>query len=430
MSIHALPDGLSRCREASSLRSPREESSHGLSRSPQDDSCYGTCHDSRFADAGRGLPMQYRRQTIGNARVVPSAGYGVGCVSPCSRAARPMLVAPRSTSTSPPPQLFAAASYASPPRLGGKPYDYLHHAVRKDDVDRLYEALHKYKSDQDSLIKQLQSKFETKIQNLESSMSTSLQLIASLSTRVDSLSVSSVRTDPGSTTPREIANFSPKPSPILESRTITSSQHEQPADVPHVVAALPKDERSDSEHATSSMCSPRKPVKDRMESKLPSNCDDTIGKLVKDGPRSTSPRSTHRSMTFEQLSCILADMATSWLTGSQDEIQLDPSLVQRMEHMCEEVHRAIRVEKRDKLFPGSEPNQSTSAFHSSSLATPIAHSSGQMHGVTFTHNKPLELSLPDHKSAGTSMENPTASFPHGGVVDKYSSRPSTMMPHV
>jgi len=58
--------------------------------------------------------------------------------------------------------------------------------------------------------------------------------------------------------------------------------------------------------------------------------------------------------SFERLSNVLAEMSSSWLAGNRCGIQIESGLRERMEVVCDDLQKAILVERRECSSNGSE----------------------------------------------------------------------------
>jgi len=60
------------------------------------------------------------------------------------------------------------------------------------------------------------------------------------------------------------------------------------------------------------------------------------------------------TLALEKLSTMLAQMASTWVAGQEEEVQMHPDLVQRVEQVCHDVHKAICVERTSDASPPVE----------------------------------------------------------------------------
>jgi len=73
--------------------------------------------------------------------------------------------------------------------------------------------------------------------------------------------------------------------------------------------------------------------------------------------------------SFERLSNILAEMSSSWLAGNRCGIQIEPGLRERMEVVCDDLQKAIHVERRECFSNGSASNSVAMQHPTSAVET-------------------------------------------------------------
>jgi len=208
-------------------------------------------------------------------------------------------------------------------------------------LQQLYFAFQAYKREQATLVGNLKSGFENRLRSLEASVATTASLLASLSAKVAETNAGAVHSSQCST----------KASVGISTDDIAAYPYEeQPYESQASVGQL------SSETSGQEKWSPH------MLEQIVAN--EAIRPPMQD------LRTINRSdASFERLSNILAEMSRSWIAGSDLNLQFEPNLRKRMEVVCEDLQKAIDLERnRVNLNVGSSYG-SSSTFHSSGIAS-------------------------------------------------------------
>jgi len=193
------------------------------------------------------------------------------------------------------------------------------------------ELTQKLKSEQEAAIRELSSKFETRLQIVEATLANALHAIESLSAKFK---------DP-----------SESQSTCLNSTSDTNSRDS--GSIQPTMPSLEEDELHCSVMEPSE--SPLSELTTQIATEFPTSASDLpqadyrTANFMTDCPDGASPKATRSQVPFEQLSSVLAEMATSWISGSQDKVEFEPELVHRMEQVCSDLQSAIRSERRQEI---------------------------------------------------------------------------------
>lgn len=214
-------------------------------------------------------------------------------------------------------------------------------------LQKFYDEFQQYKRDQDAVVRNLKYEFDVRLRSLEASMATTAHVLISINTRMNEMSIDT-------TCPNE----------FCEGISSYSS------DTTFFQPEVQKEIQPTSPELLNS-------AQSQLSKWSPSACDKfcmDVDYSADDGRHPTSNIAEHNSVQddskldryygcFEQLSGVLADMSQSLETERSCKMKVEPDLLKRMEVVCDDLHKAIELEREETSLNVSLSDKDICSLH-------------------------------------------------------------------